>query len=142
MARTVTLTKLLAAAPLLLAACAAVPGAPHEGTVSAVFVEPLPGILLSPELTEPDDALPQWVEVQFAPRAAGVTRTLGRVEARDGIGVGDRVRLQPSTARPGVEIPVPGVPGLKAVRAGGSGSRPAMVASIQSRGVRIEVMPP
>jgi hypothetical protein len=142
MARTVTLTTLLAATPLLLAACAAGPGTHQEGTVSAVFVEPLPGILLSPELTEPDDALPQWVEVQLNSRAAVVTRTLARIEARDGIGIGDRVRLQPGTARPGIEIPVPGVPGLRAVRTGSTGSRPAMVASIQSRSVRIEVMPP
>lgn len=142
MARTVTLTRLLAVAPMLVAACAAVPGTPHEGTVSAVFVESLPGILLSPELTEPDSTLPQWVEVRLEPPTAVARRTLARIETRDGIGIGDRVRLQPGNASPDNEIHVPGVPGLKAVRAGTGGSRPAMVASIQSRGLRIEVMPP
>ncbi len=144
MARIVTLTTttLLAAAPLLLSACAAVPGAPQEGTVSAVFVEPLPGILLSPELTDPNDTLPQWVEVRLESGTAPATRTLARIDVREGIGIGDRVRLQPRTASPGIEIAVSGIPGMKAVRTGTGGSPPAMVASLESRGVRIEIMPP
>jgi hypothetical protein len=142
MARTVTLVTMFVSVPLLLAACAVVPGAPQEGTVSAVFVEPLPGILLSPDLIVAYANLPHWVEVRLEPRAAGQARTLARIDAREDIGVGDRVVVHLGTARAGTEIPVPGVPGLRAVRTGTAGFRPSIIASIQSRGVRIEVMPP
>jgi hypothetical protein len=142
MFRDINTPTLAAVITTLLAACAAVPEAPQEGTVSAIFVEPLPGILLSPALTEADAGLPRWVEVRFDPASPDRGPTLARVDAHASLDIGDRVVLQPGVARPGIDIPILGIPGLKAFRTTPTEVAPVAVASVQGRTLRIEVMPP
>jgi hypothetical protein len=142
MFRAINKSALAATITTLLAACAAVPEAPQEGTVSAIFVESLPGILLSPALAEADAALPRWVEVRLDPASPDRGPTLARVDARANIDIGDRVVLQPGVARAGIDIPILGIPGLKAFRTITTEVAPVAVASLQARALRIEVMPP
>lgn len=142
MSRTITMATLAAAAPMLIAACAVVPSAPQEGTVAAVFVEPLPGILLSPDLAESGVRLPRWAEVRFDPSVPGTGRTLARLPDDTDIDVGDRVAVQPASAVSALDLPLPGVPGMKAARPVARDAQPAMVTALHWRAPRVEVTLP
>lgn len=128
--------------PALLAACAAIPPDVREGTVSAVFVEPVPGILLSPDITETGAPLPRWAEVRFDAAIPGQGRTLARLPDGTDIDVGDRVVVQPAISGTAIDLPGPGIPGMKAIRPLASDARPAMVSALQSRAPRVEVSLP
>jgi hypothetical protein len=142
MSRIITVSTLTAAVTILLAACAELPPATQEGTVSAVFVEPLPGILLSPGITEAGIAGSRWAEITLDPSAPDGGRTLARLPDDVDIDVGDRVMVQPATPGSMIDLPLPGVPGMKSVRPMARGARPAMVSAVHWRIPRVEVLPP
>lgn len=142
MSRTMTMAALAAAASMLIAACTVVPPMPQEGTVSAVFVEPVPGILLSPDLTGRDVHLPRWVEVRFDPAVPGTGRTLARLPDDTDIDVGDRVTVERVSAGPAVEPALPGIPGMNAARPVAQDARPAVVTALHWRAPRVEVTLP
>jgi len=142
MSRTAIMSTLATAVLMLVAACTVLPPAPQEGTVSAVFVERLPGILLSPELTDAGVALPRWAEVRLDPSAPGGDRMLARLPDDTDIDVGDRVSVQSAASPVGIDLPVPGIPGMKAIRTLARDARPAMVSSVHTRAPRVEVTLP
>lgn len=127
---------------MLIAACAVVPPPLQEGTVSAVFIEPLPGILLSPGITEGGIAGSRWAEITLDLSAPDGGRTLARLPEDVDIDVGDRVMVQPATPGAMIDLPLPGVPGMQSVRPMARGARPAMVSAVHWRIPRVEVLPP
>lgn len=142
MSRIMILSTLTAAVTTLLAACAELPQTAQEGTVSAVFVERLPGILLSPDLTEGGAAASRWAEITLDPSAPDGGRTLARLPDNIDIAVGDRVVVQPANPGSTIDLSLPGVPGMKSARPMARDSRPAMVSAVHWRIPRVEVLLP
>jgi hypothetical protein len=134
-----TIAAILAAS--VATACALAPQDGDRGTVSALFVEPLPGLLVTPEFVTSDNPFPQWVEVRLATATSGREHTLARVAPGDAIGLGDEVliRRDPPRMEP-LEVR-PRLPGLR-IAALHPAKPITTVALIRTARTRVELLSP
>lgn len=90
----ISVSALLTAA-VLLPGCATSPSdATVEGTVTGVYLEVMPGVLLAPEVAHDAESAPRWAEVRLDPASTGRDRTFARIDTDADIGVGDVVTVE------------------------------------------------
>lgn len=113
-----------------------------EGTVTGVYLEVMPGVLLAPEVTHEAQTAPRWAEVRLDPIRTGRDRTFARIDIDADIGVGDVVTVDRGTpannAAAFANLLIPGVATESVHRPPVQPTRIALVHSVR---VHAEVAP-
>ena len=139
MVRTSIIAVVTAAA--LLPGCATSPSdSTVEGTVTGVYLEVMPGVLLAPEVAHDADAAPRWAEVRLDPVSTGRDRTFARIDTDADIGVGDVVTVERGNANTGpASFANMIAPGISAESVHRPPAPPTRVALVHSVRVRAEI---
>ena len=136
MVRTSIIAVVTAAA--LLPGCATSPSdSTVEGTVTGVYLEVMPGVLLAPEVAHDAESAPRWAEVRLDPVRTGRDRTFARIDTEVDIGVGDVVTVERGNANTGpasfANMIAPGISAESVHRPPAPPTRVALVHSVRAR---------
>ena len=139
MVRTSIIAVVTAAA--LLPGCATSPSeSTVEGTVTGVYLEVMPGVLLAPEVAHDAESAPRWAEVRLDPVRTGRDRTFARIDTEVDIGVGDVVTVERGNANTGpASFANMIAPGISAESVHRPPAPPTRVALVHSVRVRAEI---
>ena len=139
MVRTSIIAVVTAAA--LLPGCATSPSdATVEGTVTGVYLEVMPGVLLAPEVAHDAEAAPRWAEVRLDPASTGRNRTFARIDTDADIGVGDVVTVERTAGKAAPATFANMIaPGISAESVHRPPAPPTRVALVHSVRVRAEI---
>ena len=139
MVRTSIIAVVTAAA--LLPGCATSPSdSTVEGTVTGVYLEVMPGVLLAPEVAHDAESAPPWAAVLLDPVRPGRDRTVARIDTQVDIGVGDVVTVERGNANTGpASFANMIAPGISAESVHRPPAPPTRVALVHSVRVRAEI---